>query len=185
MPKYKVTKDQAHSAMEAVQETLRSIGVNEAAMNRVCKYVEQIEGRQSAVTDDKLRESIAHYNKLFGVGVVTPCTGANEATDKMLIGIPDFAKCVYYLSYIESSLSELSQLRAEANVLKSALGCHFEADAYRDTFPDNEDDKKYLRKQETFWRIIGRNLVSYKLKQECCEAAKKVSIKTPTEREVM
>mgnify|MGYP001271641747 CR=1 FL=1 len=46
----------------------------------------------------------------------------------------------------------------EAQMLRimEALGAHIIADSYRDTFPDDEQDAAYLRKQETFWRLTAR-----------------------------
>lgn len=64
------------------------------------------------ITDEKLREAVAHYEKLFGAGAILSCTGINEATDKILLGIPDAAKCGFYLNTIEAALAELETLRA-------------------------------------------------------------------------
>lgn len=61
---------------------------------------------------------------------------------------------------------------SELSKLKIAYGCHVQADAYRDTFPDNEEDAKYLRKQETWWRLTARAKAGEALESECADAAK-------------
>ena len=56
--------------------------------------------------------------------------------------------------------------------LRQAIGAHIQADAYRDTFPDSEDDAKYLRRQETWWRLKARQWLSEAESARCAAAAK-------------
>lgn len=63
----------------------------------------------------------------------------------------------------------------ELKLLKIAMGMHINADAYSSTFPDNTNDGKYLKKQETYLRLSARNLISEELSWECHEAYKKHS----------
>lgn len=53
--------------------------------------------------------------------------------------------------------------------LKTALGAHLRADAYRDTFPDDKQDADYLLRQETWWRLKARQWISRfpELEKEC------------------
>ena len=68
----------------------------------------------------------------------------------------------------------MSMSSGEARILriKEALGAHLQADAYRDTFPDNEADAAYLRKQETYWRLKARQWLSSADERECLDRAK-------------
>jgi len=102
-----VTKDQAHAAIEAVQETLRSIGVNEAAMNRVCKYVEQIEGKQCVVTDDKLMDAVC-----FISGIKVSTKEYEEYSD-YIDAIKKYSNSV---GTIKDAISELTHLRAASKL---------------------------------------------------------------------
>lgn len=78
----------------------------------------------------------------------------------------------------------LNEAATEINRLRAALGAHIQADAYRDTFPDNEEDGKHLRKQETWWRLTARSWLSDFETNKCAEEAKaKASGKTEQESE--
>lgn len=63
--------------------------------------------------------------------------------------------------------------------IAEALGAHLIADAYRDTFPDNEQDAKYLRKQETFWRLTARAWLSDADAERCHAKAKERMSESP------
>jgi hypothetical protein len=65
------------------------------------------------------------------------------------------------------SCGEARRLRIEA-----ALGAHLIADSYRDTFPDSSEDAKYLRKQETFWRLKARQWLTDSDEDRCHQKAK-------------
>ncbi len=54
----------------------------------------------------------------------------------------------------------MSKGEAAALRIKEALGAHIIADAYRDTFPDDDQDAKYLRKMETYWRLKAKSWLS-------------------------
>lgn len=71
--------------------------------------------------------------------------------------------------------------RNEARDLRiaEALGAHLIADAYRDTFPDNEQDAKHLRKQETFWRLTARAWLLDADAERCHEKAKQRMANSP------
>ena len=56
------------------------------------------------------------------------------------------------------------------------MGAHIQADAYRDTFPDGEEDAKYLRKQEAHWRLTAHAWLSEEAAWRCAEAAKKRAV---------
>jgi hypothetical protein len=56
-------------------------------------------------------------------------------------------------------MSEKSILLSEVMRLRAALGCHIQADAYRDSFPDDEQDAACNRKSETWWRLMARCVV--------------------------
>ena len=83
----------------------------------------------------------------------------------------------------EPGLSVLLKAAEEAadkiERLREALGAHIQADAYRDTFPDDDEDAAYLRKQETWWRLAARNWLSDSLADECAFAAKKRALMLP------
>ena len=61
---------------------------------------------------------------------------------------------------------------ARAISLKEALGAHIQADAYRDSFPDDDRDVEHNRKQETWWRLKARQWISNAVERECAERAK-------------
>ncbi|WP_375453763.1 hypothetical protein [uncultured Methylobacterium sp.] len=56
----------------------------------------------------------------------------------------------------EATEARADRLEAEVARLKAALGCHILADAYRESFPDNEQDAAHNRKSETWWRLMSR-----------------------------
>lgn len=66
----------------------------------------------------------------------------------------------------------IRQQQAEIARLRGAMGAHIQADAYRDAFPDDEQDAAYLRKQETWWRLTGRSWLDEDTASACARAAK-------------
>ena len=65
----------------------------------------------------------------------------------------------------------------EENIrLRQALGAHMQADAYRDDFPDNEQDAKSLRKSETWWRLTARGWLVGDDDDRCLQLAKQRAI---------
>ena len=68
----------------------------------------------------------------------------------------------------------MGMLKGEAATItmRQALGAHIMADAYRDTFPDNDEDAAYLRKQETFLRLKARQWLSEAEAARCSALAK-------------
>ena len=81
---------------------------------------------------------------------------------------------------VNLSAEEVSKLAGDALgamlidmlALKIALGYHINADAYRDTFPDNEADAKQLSRSETWHRLKARSMISDRLAAECGDAMK-------------
>lgn len=71
---------------------------------------------------------------------------------------------------------------AAALRIKEALGAHIMADAYRDTFPDDEQDEKYLRKQETYWRLKARQWMTTNDAELCHQKAKARAANEPEHR---
>ena len=67
---------------------------------------------------------------------------------------------------------ELKGALANFELLKVAMGMHINADAYSSTFPDNDEDSKYLKKSETYLRLSARNLLPEDFSWECHEAYK-------------
>lgn len=64
-------------------------------------------------------------------------------------------------------------LEAANKRLREVLGAHLQADGCASEFPDNVEDEKHLKRQETHWRLIARSwLDDLDLYLECCEAAK-------------
>jgi hypothetical protein len=69
-----------------------------------------------------------------------------------------------------------SKGEARALRIRDALGAHIQADAYRDSFPDNEADAAYNRKQETWWRLKARQWLCGADGRDCADAAKRRAI---------
>lgn len=67
--------------------------------------------------------------------------------------------------------------------IKEALGAHIIADAYRDTFPDSDEDAAYLRKQETYWRLLARSWLVGSDESLCTQKAKYRASDDPRVRE--
>lgn len=67
---------------------------------------------------------------------------------------------------------ELRNALINFQLLKIAMGMHINADAYSSTFPDNNEDAKYLKKSETYLRLSARNLLPEDFAWECHEAYK-------------
>ena len=65
-----------------------------------------------------------------------------------------------------------AELEAQHRALMKAVGAHIQADAYRDTFPDDEKDAAFLRKQETWWRLTARSWLGDELANACAQKAK-------------
>lgn len=70
-------------------------------------------------------------------------------------------------------------------VLREALGAHIQADAYRDSMPDSDEDARFLRKQETWWRLTARSWLDEALASECAEAAKRRVIASPEHQAIV
>ena len=68
--------------------------------------------------------------------------------------------------------AHIAALEAENKRLTEAYGAHTLADAYSSTFPDNAEDEKYLKRQETFWRLTSRVWCGCDLYFKCAAAAK-------------
>jgi hypothetical protein len=68
--------------------------------------------------------------------------------------------------------TQLAERDAQLAAAMEALGAHIQADAYRATFPDNDADADYLRKQETWWRLIARQWLSPQISDDAAHAAK-------------
>jgi len=62
---------------------------------------------------------------------------------------------------------QINKLWDENKILKSALGYHINADAYRDSFPDDEADAASLKKQETWNRLTARSLLTEDMEEDC------------------
>lgn len=75
----------------------------------------------------------------------------------------------------------MSMSKGEAQSLRimEALGAHIIADSYRDTYPDNEQDAAYLRKQETFWRLTARAWLCDTDTEKCHQKAKQRMAESP------
>ena len=73
----------------------------------------------------------------------------------------------------------VAALSVENMQLREALGAHIQADAYRDSFPDDEEDARYLRKQEAFWRLAARSWIDERLSGECAQVAKERYVQSP------
>lgn len=58
--------------------------------------------------------------------------------------------------HADAILKLIAEPTAENEQLRRALGCHMQADAYRETLPDSEEDAAGLRKSETWWRLMAR-----------------------------
>lgn len=58
-------------------------------------------------------------------------------------------------------MPEVETLRAQVAEMRGALGAHAQADAYAGSFPDDDADAKYLRKQEVFWRMTAKKWLDY------------------------
>lgn len=69
--------------------------------------------------------------------------------------------------------------------LKTALGYFMNAEAYRSTFPDNDEDAAQLRKSATWNEITGRNFLTDKDQFECSEAMKKHVSEQPEFKKTM
>ena len=68
--------------------------------------------------------------------------------------------------------TRIQQLAAENARLRTIVGLHINADAYRDTFPDDDEDAKQLRESETWHRLQARSLLTDQDESNCEEAAK-------------
>jgi len=66
--------------------------------------------------------------------------------------------------------NRLKSLQAENERLQLCVGYHQNADAYRSEFPDNEEDAKYLRRNETENRLITRTFINEEIEKKCNEA---------------
>lgn len=74
-------------------------------------------------------------------------------------------------------LVDRATIMQEQNLrLRQALGAHLQADAYRDTFPDNAEDAKQLRKSETMWRLTARGWLTEADESASLQAAKQRAI---------
>ena len=69
--------------------------------------------------------------------------------------------------------ARITELEAENARLREAVGAHIQADAYRDSFPDDDDDAAYLSKGETNWRLTARAWLDEATLDQCAQAAKK------------
>lgn len=69
--------------------------------------------------------------------------------------------------------------------IKEALGAHLQADAYRDTFPDDAADAAYLRKQETYWRLKARQWLLDADARECLDRAKARAMDEPEHKSMI
>ncbi len=90
--------------------------------------------------------------------------------------VPGSANCVTAADvtrWREEGVKRERQLLAENERLRRALGCHIQADAYRETFPDSVVDAQGLRKSETWWRLMARCAVDLdsELADACGSAA--------------
>jgi hypothetical protein len=69
------------------------------------------------------------------------------------------------------------EVETENEHLRRALGCHIQADSYRETFPDSAEDAAGLRKSETWWRLMARCAVS--LDSELADACGRAALAIP------
>ena len=85
----------------------------------------------------------------------------------------------------EKVAAEMQREREDAKMISAALGAHIQADAYRSTFPDNDADAQYLKKQETWWRLMAHQWLPSNLSSDCANVAKlKVADSPAFKREI-
>jgi hypothetical protein len=81
--------------------------------------------------------------------------------------------------------TQLAERDAQLAAAMEALGAHIQADAYRSSFPDNDADAEYLRKQETWWRLMARQWLLPQISEDAAHAAKiKVANSPAFQREI-
>lgn len=78
---------------------------------------------------------------------------------------------------IERAMSLPETKAGEVNHLLEALGAHVQGDGYADAIPDNDEDAKYLRRQETWWRLTAKQWAGEALVDLAAQAAKARAIK--------
>lgn len=106
-------------------------------------------------------------------------TGNVSARDKPGDKCPNCQSPLWRVTEREAGnrlVDRMTPLQEENMRLRQALGAHIQADAYRDTFPDDAKDAAYLRKQETFWRLTARGWLEGDDSDICAQAAKQRAI---------
>ena len=69
--------------------------------------------------------------------------------------------------------------------IRAALGAHVEADAYRDSIPEDDQDAALLRQQETWWRLTARSWLDEDTASACARAAKERVAASPEHQAVI
>ena len=93
---------------------------------------------------------------------------------------PQLVTAADALELTQSQSTRIAELESEIEKLREALGAHLIADGYRDEFPDDEDDAKYLRKSETYWRLSARKWTDDELAYSCALVARKRGVAEDT-----
>lgn len=73
----------------------------------------------------------------------------------------------------------MAEKDAQIARLELIVGLYRNADAYADTFPDDEVDAKQLRKSETWHRLAARSHIDDPLDDACQQAAKQWMLNLP------
>lgn len=169
--------------MQDTQSNLETRQTDQTTAAEARKIAQQAENQRLGREYAKLAEQYASIAEAYNYDLGQKLLEEIYPDEACHGGIIDFVDCgeLHNLlaKYHEAALTQIQQALdsavKELKILKIAMGMHVNADAYGSTFPDNTDDAKYLKKQETYLRLSARNLISENLSWECHEAFKKYS----------